>query len=499
MRIAVVPSIWFVGFSGHRRVQDPEKILGLLTAELQKLRGQAASHLVGIASAAIGADQLFLQACRAEAIPYEVLFPFPEEEFKKDFEDADWQRTLDLCATALKVRQGDANETRPKGYLTCGVEVVDQCDVLVVVWNGLEAAGVGGTTEIVDYARRLERPLIWIHSETYEVKTENLPENPFQDKTIASMRKCLGPESAGTEPAETTPREAVERLFAKADEYATRTAPAARGMAAGMVLLNLVVSILSCASALAALGPPHSWLRTQSVLNVTRFVLFVFVFGVAASKLMKVRHSQWLICRFAAEVCRSILATWELPVEPSLTSDGGPSEFAHLLRTLSFLRSISADAPKEPDPAVLKRYVEKRIGEQIDHYRNKSAGLAPREKSLRTVFLISMILTALLMVGLMITPLLWHWVHNMGLYKNVATQLLSLTPMIATSALSLIYVYEYQRRIVQYERMIRLLTRYRAQILASPGGASLGAHITRCEHTLVGEVQDWYYYGLYGK
>src|SRR5271155_306982 len=162
MPVSVVPSFWFIGFSGHRRLADPGKVLAALEGELRKLHEQAARQLIGLSSPAIGGDQRFLRACRTVGIPYEVRLPFPAEEFSKDFDPPDWQTALDLQKTALASREGEMKGGHPEAYLDCGLEIVDECDLLVVVWNGLKAAGVGGTEEIVDYARRLQRPLVWI-------------------------------------------------------------------------------------------------------------------------------------------------------------------------------------------------------------------------------------------------------------------------------------------------------------------------------------------------
>jgi hypothetical protein len=499
MRIPIVPSFWFVGFSGHRRVENPEKILAILTEELRKLRQQTSSELIGISSLAIGGDHLFLRACRAESIHYELLLPFPEEEFRKDFDAEDWQAAQELSKTALTTRTQVMKGGRPESYLFCGTEIVNECDVLVVVWNGLAAAGVGGTKDIVDYARRLQRPLIWIHSETFEVRTENLSEHPFEDKITASMRKILAPAGKEEELSDSDPRSAIQRLMTKADSYATRSAPNVRRLAALIVLLNLTLVGIGSAGSIAALWPSPFSRNLGTIFNVMKFVLFIIVFGLAASNAAKVQRGYWLTCRFAAEVCRSVLATWELPIQTSLALDGGPSEFSHLLRSVCFLRSLGSKLPMVGNTDALNKYVEERIDGQIRYYNEKSAGLRPWRTALRVGFLASMIVTCILMLALILGGLLKHWIASENIYAGVATQLLSFTPLLATSALSLIYVYEIQRRLVHNIRMARLLVRYKTQIETALTAEALESHITRAEHAQLGEVQDWYYYNLYGK
>lgn len=62
---------------------------------------------------------------------------------------------------------------------------MDNCDVLLALWNGKPAAGQGGTAEIVHYARQKGCPLFWIHTDdpaqaTYEPGNGISPRR-FQD------------------------------------------------------------------------------------------------------------------------------------------------------------------------------------------------------------------------------------------------------------------------------------------------------------------------------
>ncbi len=47
-----------------------------------------------------------------------------------------------------------------------GILTADRADVMVVVWDGKPAAGFGGTGDVVDYARKFEKPLIIIDPAT---------------------------------------------------------------------------------------------------------------------------------------------------------------------------------------------------------------------------------------------------------------------------------------------------------------------------------------------
>jgi len=47
--------------------------------------------------------------------------------------------------------------------MEAGEKIVEEADIVVAVWDGKPAAGLGGTADIVEYARELEKPLIWIN------------------------------------------------------------------------------------------------------------------------------------------------------------------------------------------------------------------------------------------------------------------------------------------------------------------------------------------------
>ena len=90
-----------------------------------------------------------------------------------------------LLSRATSIRYLPPTETRAEAYEQVGRYIVDQCDVLIALWDGKPAAGRGGTAEIVQYARDTKCPLIWIHeSAPGQVTVESgrgLDPRPFQN------------------------------------------------------------------------------------------------------------------------------------------------------------------------------------------------------------------------------------------------------------------------------------------------------------------------------
>ena len=64
---------------------------------------------------------------------------------------------------------GGQAELRKEGYAKAGQYVVDHCDVLIAVWDGMPSRGRGGTAEIVQYAREQRRPIIRVWGDGFEV------------------------------------------------------------------------------------------------------------------------------------------------------------------------------------------------------------------------------------------------------------------------------------------------------------------------------------------
>jgi hypothetical protein len=99
----------------------------------------------------------------------EVVVPFAEYESKfSDRGDKEEYRRLLRRATAVEVlnRHGSDEEA----YLAAGKRLVDLSDLVIAVWNGRPAAGLGGTGDIAVYTMRQRKRGIHINPLSKEVK-----------------------------------------------------------------------------------------------------------------------------------------------------------------------------------------------------------------------------------------------------------------------------------------------------------------------------------------
>jgi hypothetical protein len=156
-----------------RLKKDARGILaGMRVAAEAALRGASellrnGTALQVISPLAEGADRLVARAAIEEGATLVAPLPFPRQAYVKDFDDAasraDFFALLDQASEIIELdgRRGGEAE-RSAAYAAVGDWVTNECDILIAVWDGREASGAGGTAEVVERARRLGRPVLWL-------------------------------------------------------------------------------------------------------------------------------------------------------------------------------------------------------------------------------------------------------------------------------------------------------------------------------------------------
>ena len=95
----------------------------------------------------------------------EVVLPLPEEDYLNDFvalgSKEEFRELLSRAKSRIVI---ETTASLNSAYEQVGHYVVDNCDVLISIWNGNPAKGQGGTAEIVEYARRNEKHIFWINA-----------------------------------------------------------------------------------------------------------------------------------------------------------------------------------------------------------------------------------------------------------------------------------------------------------------------------------------------
>jgi hypothetical protein len=129
-------------------------------------------HKVGpnavISSLAEGADRVVAEVGLAAGYSLEIVLPFERAEYAEDFTTADSRAKFDQLlsrATSVLTLDGTADE-RPRAYEAAGLVMLANIDLLIAIWDGNVADGIGGTAQIVSRAIADSIPVVWIKPES---------------------------------------------------------------------------------------------------------------------------------------------------------------------------------------------------------------------------------------------------------------------------------------------------------------------------------------------
>lgn len=155
------------GISGHRVLS--ESVTHYVKDGLHNLLSQIAtrdpldspSQLVGYSCLAIGADQLFAQTVLD--LGGDIIAVIPSTGYEQTFtrvELGGYRGLLEQCREVIELPFARPDE---EAFMAAGEELVQRCELLVAVWDGRPAVGLGGTGDVVSLARSLGREthVIW--------------------------------------------------------------------------------------------------------------------------------------------------------------------------------------------------------------------------------------------------------------------------------------------------------------------------------------------------
>lgn len=154
-----------IGVTGHRILTNQEKIKAGINQVIDRLiLSYPETEWEIISALAEGADCLFVEEAMKKLLArLVVVLPLPKDKYLHEFHDSSNKVTFNLLLNkAEKVTEIIRQVSKEKSYLAAGIEIVDNCDILVAIWDGRKAQGIGGTEEIVQLARQKGLPLAWI-------------------------------------------------------------------------------------------------------------------------------------------------------------------------------------------------------------------------------------------------------------------------------------------------------------------------------------------------
>jgi len=470
---------WLVAFKGHRQLRRPQAVGEALSALLRTLSVEIQGTLVGVSSIAPGADTLFAQAVMEMSLPWRALLPVPLAEMQRVFSATDWQIRERLLARATEIQiRGMAcngNEAR----LECGMDTVDQADLLIAVWDGSAAEEPGCTGDIVAYARSIGKPLILLNPDTLEQRRENWRALPFVDPELRYLNSL---EEGATAPALSTPVPPnLVRFFAKVDRMATRTAPNFRRWVASSLVLNSGATLVVAFIIAFALRLP--------ILDALVFIMTAGAMGAGFYLKFRKVHERWIHCRVAAEICRAAIATWELPrvVLPDLQGLG--ETFERLTTSLRMMHLCARPATPPALKQIRERYLHQRLEDQVHYHQARAVRLARLRQRLIALFWFFSTLAVLrgLFAGL-------YGTEGLGLeVSRTLNHFLPLAlPCLAGCALALISVFDLNGQLAHSRALTAFLVRARLEIQGCQNLYALQRAIAHTEQYLAREIADWF-------
>lgn len=144
-----------IGVTGHRVV--PDAVLPAVRSGMRSaLRGSCPVRALSCLAA--GADQLFAWIALEQGVPLTAVLP--GMDYESHLGDAEVRAAYrDLLKRSTDCVELPREPTHEEAYYAAGRYVVDHVDRLVAVWDGAPARGLGGTGDIVDYARTAGVPV----------------------------------------------------------------------------------------------------------------------------------------------------------------------------------------------------------------------------------------------------------------------------------------------------------------------------------------------------
>lgn len=155
-----------IGVTGHRFLVEIERVRDGVIAALDYIQAQfpRAKYTV-ISSLAEGADRLVAEEALARKMMLVVPLPLAKTLYMQDFATQESREEFTrLLRHTHRLVELPVQSTRVGSYELAAQYVLENCDVLLAVWDGLAEQGVGGTGSTVRRARQLGVPIAWVHA-----------------------------------------------------------------------------------------------------------------------------------------------------------------------------------------------------------------------------------------------------------------------------------------------------------------------------------------------
>ncbi len=527
--IKMISPRFLVGFSGHRRLGNPDAIVDAIRAGLEQLRVKAKAaggDIELFASIAYGADTLAVETARSLGIAVHLILPKPVEidpetqavdtqrGFASDFWDKspdgartfrqkDWDRSWKQIQDAQKgvdggtLRLVHGSVTTSECYYDTGVQELNACDALLAVWDGKDARGIGGTAEMIAHVRatKPERAILIIDAKDATIRPELL--EIFASTSELRMKEIEMLNTLMSEHCK-EPAKASGDIYECLSKTAKDEAKKFRSSLVQTIFLHGSATIIA---AFATILPKTTWLGwALPVVAFCELVLVVQAWRLSHRHLQRHTHERWLRARFGAELVRGIRAAAAFQDPVSLQIAVHKPRWSRFALTVSLMAAREVDRSK-PWQKHRNDYLKQRIEDQIGYFNDK-LGAATRTYQRTQNIAAWATKLAPICVFIAFVAKIWHVFHHEAIAKsfawdqfgtNIVIMFLPIAiPLVAAIATGLRAALDTTRRTHRYSELAERLTATSRGLGELKTETSVRRTVAATEEVLLDELVEWH-------
>ncbi len=507
-----IPARIVIGITGHRKLENTPVLIDTIQTAIEKVRQMVPPlrntplSLTILSPLAEGADRLVVrEVLKVPETSLEVVLPFEKRNYMQDFVTVESKAEFEeLVSQAASIKILNSKDERAEVYEQVGRYIVDQCDVLVALWDGEEAAGRGGTQEIVQYARDTKCPLIWIHTkEPVQISIEpgrGLSTGPlynlndynservnafkFEKKLKKLLQVFLGYAQDAGFPSDLyhPVLEYILKYYARVDILALRYQH--WHFRVESLLLIMAFAAVFIASFQSIFLPQY---RIILVLEIALMLAVLIVVFISRRQRW---HSKWIDYRFLAERLRSalFLALANIEVQTlkpprHLSLSYSPEDW---MINAFFSIWRRRPRPAEPEPHLFKSLesfiLQAWIQDQIQYHKSTQKRHYQRYSRMNIASYVMFGLTILVTILL---------IANISPLENFFAFSATIFPAIAAGITAIRTQRDYLRNSMRSAEMARHLEEIRGKMITTGEHNDFLLLLKETEETMLHENEDW--------
>lgn len=509
-----IPAYVRIGVTGHQTPANEQLIRKCVKNVLGKLDiilSHTPHTFVAVSPLAEGADRFVAKEILSwqvsenmDKTSLEAVLPLPEEDYIQDFKTQESRSDFsELLAKAKMIPPPKEVQSRNVAYEQVGRYVVNNCDVLIAIWDGKQSKGQGGTAEIVEYARTFGRSVFWIDNENGKINEERREDRTLESfeyldaynkehlsglehlevnvlfKNLVKQANGSGLSSDILEPL----RENLLPQFVRADLLAQRYQ--SLHMKAGSAVYALAAAAVATVTIQTLLFPHLSELLWLEVAEIA-FILFLLLGSYKGDWQRK-----WIDYRFLAERLRAALFLCVAGIKCEQSKPPPYLSDDWVVRAYVCIWNKPHALPDRNIPALKKFLLTAWIDDQISFFDNKSKRHRIKHtllaRSGEALFLLTLVVAFIHVVEFEYPP------PDHSALPNILASVTITLPAIGAALAGIRIHREYLRNAERYAPMVRHLSIIRDQIklVSDTDMESLTRLLEKANDMMLRENQDW--------